>query len=1275
MPSLAQSSAYPPPSRARRPRVTPWPRTLLTPTLWLLACLLIPAWLTGCGDGNTPPPPPTEGSATVGAAGGFVTGPDGVKLGIPDGSVETDTTFRIARDGSGAPPLPAGIDLASEVYAVTPHGNVFGASASVELPVSSALAAGRPTFLMKADPGGRWSVVSTGLAGASTLRAGIDSLSYLAVGACQNNLPAGSPFGQACPTSNRLSLELLINGTSPVPISQDTTYGAPIPVLLVTTPETLTFRMTWTRPTGTNRIDSLDTGTAYAGTSSLSRQAGFTFSTTAPRFLSANDNSFSRIFTVDVDPARVSGASGPNGVVRRIWAQASYNVTSPGNVGSADWDFTAWVPIQVRSVATVVLPVIATQPANASVSDGQPAGFSVTASVTPAAALTYQWSRSASPSSPFTAIPGATAASFNIASAQLSDDGAQFQVQVCAGTRCVTSNAATLSVVAVSSGPIFTTSPLDQRVVAGQTVSLNAVATGAPMPAIRWQRAPAGTSNFADITGVPTCAPTNPSPGAPSVAGSCTVGPLNVGDSGQRYRAMATSTAAPGGVTSSIATVTVDAAAMAPVITSQPAPQSTTVGGSATFRVAATGTAMLSYAWRLGSGNMPSVSGQFAFTAPSGDCRGNITYSDGGATATFSDLNAACDGLLAVVTVSNNVNPPAVSIGALLTVNQAVATGACFGGQSSWCYANPSPQAGGLLGLAYDPSTSSFTAVGPSGTTLRTADGGATWQLAFETGRTYFTDVVSPAPGLLVAAGLPPLGSGQNAGVFSSTDGGRNWTRRLDAGFPGQFAVTKLAFANASVGVAAGFRGLWRTTNGGVTWTAVPNAPDADFVVSVLGGVTWVDANVVLIHGSGGKILRSADQGVSWTDVSPAGFFEDWLDMAFNAAGVGIAVGPSGRVARSTNGGASWQELVTPLSEPGTAVAFADANTAVVMGNIGQTMRSTDAGATWTTGFAFGASAFYRLRFSSPTFGLAVSGANGLTLRTTDGGETWTRIGGGTIDENVVGMAASPSGNVVLAGSLARALLRSVDGGATWRRSGSFPVGAQFQKPSFATEQRAIAIRPEGQIVLSVDAGQTWSIADDRLGQVWLNDATMASATVGLVVGNTGLILRSTDGGSTWAPVASGTSQQLRAVRCLTATVCVAVGGDLLRSTDGGATWAVLPSPGNGFGANAIARLSDSVAVASAGDLWRTADAGLTWTRVYTAVQGTQLGVAFSTTGIGIATGYDGILRSTDQGLTWTAQSVPAPSYLSAVVWVSATTVLVGGDGGAILRNLQAGVP
>jgi photosystem II stability/assembly factor-like uncharacterized protein len=1227
--------------------------------------------LAACGssdDAPPPPPPPAVGSATIGAAGGFVDGPDGVRLALPPDATDNSITFRIARDDSGAPPVPAGVDLVSAIYAITPHGQEFGLPVAVRVPSIPARAAGRATFLMKAAPGGRWAVIGTDSAAATALQASIDSLSYFAVGACSNNLPPNSIGAQNCPTANVLRFELLTDAGTPFPVSQDTSTGAIQPVILITTPITLTGRITWTRaPFSFAREDRLETGSRFTGTAGgvvVERQAGIAWSAEAPNGLLTTQD-VSRTFTITVTPAQVASALGVNGVVRPLWAQA---VAGP-------WEYNALIPIRIRDVSAPPppsAPTITQQPTNAGVVEGQPASFSVAASITPAETLTYQWSRRADSSAAFAPIAGATAATFTLSSTTLTDNGAEFQVLVCAATRCVTSSPVTLTVTAAPIAPSFTLQPASIAVVAGQTASFSVSAAGNPLPRVDWQSAPASDpNNFTPLSVAPNCVSTDPPASGTSTAATCTVGPLSVGDSGRRYRATATNSAAT--ANSTVATLTVNPAPVAPTITQQPQAQTTTVGGSATFSVTATGTAPLTYTWQQGGINLPSVSGGFN----AGTCSGTVTYSNGNATITLTGLSAGCNGVPVNVTVSNGVNPDAVSNSVTLTVNQAVTSGACLGGQSNWCYANPSPQAGGLIGLAYDVSTSTFTAVGPSGTTLRTSDGGATWQVAFEAGRTYFTDVASPASGLLVAAGLPPFGSGQNAGVFTSTDGGGTWTRRLDAGFPGQFAVTKLAFANASVGVAAGFRGLWRTVDGGVSWTAVPNVPGAEFVVSSLsGGVAWVDANVVLIYGSGGKILRSADQGASWADVSPAGFFEDWLDMAFNAAGVGIAVGPNGRVARSTNGGASWQELVTPLSESGTAVAFADANTVVAMGNIGQTMRSTDAGATWTTGFAFSASAFYRLRFESPTVGLAVSAVNGLTLRTTDAGETWTRIGGGTIDENVIGMAASPSGNVVLAGSLGRDLLRSADGGATWRRSGSFPVGAQFQKPAFATEQRAIAIRPSGQIVLSIDAGQTWSITDDRLGQVRLNDTTMASATVGLVVGNDGLILRSTDGGSNWAAVASGTSLQLKAVRCLTATVCVAGGGGLLRSTDSGATWAVLSSPGSGFGANVIAPLSDSVAViASADGLWRTADAGLTWTRVYTAVQGTQLGVAFNAPGIGIATGYDGILRSTDQGVTWAPQAVPAPSYLNAVVWVSATTVLVGGDGGAILRNLQAGAP
>ena len=83
-------------------------------------------------------------------------------------------------------------------------------------------------------------------------------------------------------------------------------------------------------------------------------------------------------------------------------------------------------------------PTIAAHPSDVSVSAGAPATFSVSASGT--APLSYQWQRSS------VDIPGATASSYTLASAQLVDDGALFRCVVTNAFGTATSNAARLGV-------------------------------------------------------------------------------------------------------------------------------------------------------------------------------------------------------------------------------------------------------------------------------------------------------------------------------------------------------------------------------------------------------------------------------------------------------------------------------------------------------------------------------------------------------------------------------------------------------------------------------------------------------------------------------------------------------------------------------------------------------------------------------------------------------------------------------------------------------------
>src|SRR5213075_3287362 len=93
--------------------------------------------------------------------------------------------------------------------------------------------------------------------------------------------------------------------------------------------------------------------------------------------------------------------------------------------------------------AAAAAPTITTQPANQSVTAGQTATFTVTATGT--APLSYQWQKKG------TAIAGATASSYTTPPTTSSDNGSQFTVVVSNTAGSVTSNAATLTVNAAVS--------------------------------------------------------------------------------------------------------------------------------------------------------------------------------------------------------------------------------------------------------------------------------------------------------------------------------------------------------------------------------------------------------------------------------------------------------------------------------------------------------------------------------------------------------------------------------------------------------------------------------------------------------------------------------------------------------------------------------------------------------------------------------------------------------------------------------------------------------
>src|SRR5205807_2592501 len=139
-----------------------------------------------------------------------------------------------------------------------------------------------------------------------------------------------------------------------------------------------------------------------------------------------------------------------------------------------------------------VAPSIGTEPTSQTVTAGQPASFSVTATGT--APLTYQWKKNN------VAISGATSSAYTTAATISSDNGAQFTVVVSNAAGSATSSAAMLTVSAAAVAPSITMQPLSQTVTAGQPASFSVTAAGTAPLSYQWNKNGAAISGATSST-------------------------------------------------------------------------------------------------------------------------------------------------------------------------------------------------------------------------------------------------------------------------------------------------------------------------------------------------------------------------------------------------------------------------------------------------------------------------------------------------------------------------------------------------------------------------------------------------------------------------------------------------------------------------------------------------------------------------------------------------------------------------------------------------------
>lgn len=326
-------------------------------------------------------------------------------------------------------------------------------------------------------------------------------------------------------------------------------------------------------------------------------------------------------------------------------------------------------------------------------------------------------------------------------------------------------------------------------------------------------------------------------------------------------------------------------------------------------------------------------------------------------------------------------------------------------------------------------------------------------------------------------------------------------------------------------GACAG--GVWKTTDGGLTWLCVT---DGFFTTAAVGALAVApsDSNVIyagtgeacirndVSHGDG--VYRSTDAGKTWTNVG----LKDTRhigrvvvhprdpDLVYVAA-FGHAWGPSKErgVFRSKDGGASWRRVLFKSERAGSHdVALDPADPRILYAAIWQAQRYPHA---------------------------LVSGGEECGLwKSSDGGDTWTDISRasglprGMLGK--IGVAVSPGRVWALVEAEDGALFRSDDAGASWERASEF--SALRTRPWYYMHVTADPVDRDTVYVQnyrlwkSTDAGRNFLQVPTPHGDdhaLWIDPRDPKR----MIEGNDGGACVSFNGGQSWSSIYNQPTAQL----------------------------------------------------------------------------------------------------------------------------------------------------
>ncbi len=242
--------------------------------------------------------------------------------------------------------------------------------------------------------------------------------------------------------------------------------------------------------------------------------------------------------------------------------------------------------------------------------------------------------------------------------------------------------------------------------------------------------------------------------------------------------------------------------------------------------------------------------------------------------------------------------------------------------------------------------------------------------------------------------------------LFKSTDGGANWSA-LPATLP--FVVDRLALdpVNPAIIYAATDGGLFKSTDGGNSFTAINNGLQLPARTIAVNPVT---PNILYVTGAG-PYFKSVDGGASWNTnfVASAGRV-DSLIIDPNSPNTLYADTEDG-IYKSTDSGSNWTKLNTgiPSFLIINSITLDPVNNLIYAATSFGIWKSANAGATWTNisgNLSFGIA---RIAFDPTNPAVLYVDTIISIQKTVDGGNSWTESNTGYPGTRISALVSNPT--------------------------------------------------------------------------------------------------------------------------------------------------------------------------------------------------------------------------------------------------------------------------